>query len=62
LGVLLEMKEDLLQAQKMYRAALSLDPTYAPANENLHRTVTWDYSKENPNFGEMTDPTLTEKK
>jgi DNA-binding NtrC family response regulator len=39
LGVLLEMGGDRLEAQKQYRAALALDPTYAPAVENLNRAV-----------------------
>jgi DNA-binding NtrC family response regulator len=39
LGVLLEMSGNKLEAQKNYRAALALDPTYKPANENLSRTT-----------------------
>ncbi|HUU96720.1 MAG TPA: response regulator [Phycisphaerae bacterium] len=39
LGVLLEMGGEKLEAQKDYRAALALDPTYKPANENLDRSV-----------------------
>jgi DNA-binding NtrC family response regulator len=39
LGVLLEMGGHTLQAQKNYRAALALDPTYKPAEENLSRTT-----------------------
>ena len=39
LGVLLEMAGRKLEAQKNYRAALALDPTYRPANENLSRTT-----------------------
>jgi len=39
LGVLLEMGGDRLEAQKQYRAALALDPTYKPADENLNRAV-----------------------
>lgn len=41
LGALLEIREDRLEAQKNYRAALSLDPTYEPARKNLHRSVSW---------------------
>ena len=37
LGALLEMHGDKLEAQKNYRAALALDPTYRPADENLAR-------------------------
>lgn len=47
LGLLLEVKGDLLAAQKMYRAALSLDPTYRPAQDNLHKTVEWGYRDDN---------------
>ncbi|HUX20056.1 MAG TPA: response regulator [Spirochaetia bacterium] len=39
IGVLLEIKNDWLQAQKFYRAALSIDPTYEPASRNLSRTT-----------------------
>jgi two-component system, OmpR family, alkaline phosphatase synthesis response regulator PhoP len=34
---LLEIKHDRLEAQKFYRAALEIDPTYRPAGENLER-------------------------
>jgi DNA-binding response OmpR family regulator len=37
LGALLEIKHDRLEAQKFYRAALEIDPTYRPAGENLER-------------------------
>lgn len=39
LGVLMEIEHDVRQAQKFYRAAISLDPTYEPAQRNLHRTT-----------------------
>lgn len=39
LGVLYEIRGDKLEAQRNYRAALALDPAYAPANENLNRTT-----------------------
>jgi len=39
LGVLLEMRGDKLEAQKNYRAALALDPSYAPADANLQRSM-----------------------
>jgi len=41
LGVLLEIRGDRLEAQKNYRAALSLDPTYEPAMKNLDRSIMW---------------------
>lgn len=37
LGALLEMKHDPLEAQRFYRAALEIDPTYEPAGANLDR-------------------------
>ena len=37
LGALLEIKHDRLEAQKFYRAAMEIDPTYRPAGENLER-------------------------
>ncbi|EKD82616.1 MAG: response regulator receiver protein, partial [uncultured bacterium] len=42
LGALLEIKGDWLTAQKFYRAALDLDPTYKPATINLERTTSWN--------------------
>ena len=51
MGILLEMENEVLEAQKKYRAALALDPTYKPAQENLDRTTQRDYSKEGMNFG-----------
>lgn len=40
LGALLEINSDWIEAQKFYRAALDIDPTYTPARENLDRTTT----------------------
>ncbi|MFW5788074.1 MAG: response regulator, partial [Halanaerobiales bacterium] len=37
LGVIYEMKNNQPEAMKMYRAALALDPTYKPADDNLQR-------------------------
>ncbi|MBN2181672.1 MAG: response regulator [Sedimentisphaerales bacterium] len=39
LGALLEIQGDKLEAQKNYRAAISLDPGYKPAHENLSRST-----------------------
>lgn len=39
LGVLYETEEDFPKAKIMYRTALSLDPTYSAAQEDLHRLV-----------------------
>ena len=41
LGALLEIKGDWVEAQKFYRAALEIDPTFKPARENLERTTSW---------------------
>jgi two-component system, OmpR family, alkaline phosphatase synthesis response regulator PhoP len=38
-GALLEIKHDRLEAQRFYRAALDIDPTYRPARINLNRTT-----------------------
>ncbi|MDY6824546.1 MAG: response regulator [Thermodesulfobacteriota bacterium] len=42
LGALLEIKGDRLEAQKFYRAALDIDPTFKPAQVNLDRTTCWN--------------------
>jgi DNA-binding response OmpR family regulator len=39
LGAILDIGGDHLQAQKNYRAALALDPSYGPAQQNLSRSV-----------------------
>jgi DNA-binding response OmpR family regulator len=39
LGALMEIQGDRLEAQKNYRTALSLDPSYEPAIANLHRST-----------------------
>jgi DNA-binding response OmpR family regulator len=41
LGALLEVQGDRGEAQKNYRAALSLDPSYAPSIKNLERSTSW---------------------
>jgi len=42
LGALLEIKGQRLEAQKFYRAALEIDPTFKPAQANLERTTSWN--------------------
>ena len=39
LGVIMEVRGDRVEAQKNYRAALSLDPSYEPAIKNLQRST-----------------------
>jgi FixJ family two-component response regulator len=41
LGVLLELQGNRLEAQKFYRAALDIDPTYKPAWANLERATSF---------------------
>jgi len=41
LGALTEIQGDSEEAQKNYRAALALDPSYAPAIKNLARSTSW---------------------
>jgi lipoprotein NlpI len=41
LGALLEIKGDAVEAQKFYRAALDIDPTFKPAHANLDRITSW---------------------
>jgi DNA-binding response OmpR family regulator len=42
LGALMEIKGEPMQAQKFYRAALDIDPTFKPASANLERTTSWN--------------------
>ncbi|MHB8092304.1 MAG: sigma-54-dependent transcriptional regulator [Syntrophales bacterium] len=46
LGAMMEIKGDRTEAQKNYRAALSLDPSYQPAIDNLHRSTTAKWKQE----------------
>ncbi|WP_449246082.1 response regulator [Desulfarculus baarsii] len=39
LGALLEIKGEVLRAQKFYRAALDIDPAFEPAQANIRRTT-----------------------
>jgi len=56
LGALLEIQGDREEAQKNYRAALSLDPSYRPAIENLDRSAAWSpRRKGRPLFGSRED-------
>jgi hypothetical protein len=42
----MEIRGDRVEAQKNYRAALSLDPSYEPAIKNLHRSTTAKWRQE----------------
>jgi len=42
LGALEEMSGNIIEAQKHYRTALSIDPTYEPAKRNLDRSTSWE--------------------
>jgi DNA-binding response OmpR family regulator len=42
LGALLEIKGEGIEAQKFYRAALDIDPTFKSAWANLERSTSWD--------------------
>jgi DNA-binding response OmpR family regulator len=55
LGVLLERRGGRLEAQRYYRAALALDPTYKPAWNNLNRsTQSWPEGHADLGGGEET--------
>jgi tetratricopeptide (TPR) repeat protein len=43
LGVAHELKGKLTEAGRFYRAALSFNSGYTPAQQNLHRVVQWPY-------------------
>jgi len=45
LGALLEIRGNRTEAQKNYRAALALDPSYAPAIKNLERSSSWGWKQ-----------------
>ncbi len=53
LGLILEMQDRSTEAQKKYRAALALDPTYKPAQANLDRASQFGYDKEEIDLDEL---------
>jgi len=55
LGVLCEINDDKLEAHKNYRAALALDPTYRPADQNLRR-ATGVTLREDIDLGDAPEP------
>jgi tetratricopeptide (TPR) repeat protein len=59
LGAVMEICGDRVEAQKNYRAALSLDPSYKPAIKNLQRSTetTWK-RKGYIDLGEKMDPKI----
>ena len=59
LGALMEIQGDRAEAQKNYRTALSLDPSYEPAIQNLHRSTT---AKWRQTGGILLDETKKEEK
>ncbi len=52
LGVYLEIKNELIDALKMYRVALDIDPTYKPAQANLDRGTKFQYTREGIDMGD----------
>jgi DNA-binding response OmpR family regulator len=52
LGVIAEYKGQIERAQKHYRAALALDPTYTPARSNLERSAQYTYSRAKIDLGD----------
>ncbi|MFP4457638.1 MAG: response regulator [Clostridia bacterium] len=52
LGVIAEYNGNLDQAQKHYRAAIALDPTFSPARANLTRTSSIQYTKRDIDLGD----------
>lgn len=55
LGVIFEMEGEVLEAQKKYRAALALDPSYQPSQDNLARTSEFDTDPAEANLGAVEE-------
>lgn len=51
LGAILELKKETVEALKMYRAAIAVEPTYKPASDNLARATQWSYTKQGLQLG-----------
>lgn len=54
-GVLLESLGQINDAQKLYRAALAVDPSYGPANANLERLCRLKYSPVGIDLGDKPE-------
>ena len=52
LGQITEFQGDQLEALKLYRAAIGLDPTYQPAQDNLDEAAFGHHSRRLPSFDE----------
>lgn len=61
LGALLELNGDWLDGLKHYRAALALDPTYSPANQNVDRIVSRQERGKGINLGEENDSSQADR-
>ena len=61
LGVILEMRGETTEALKKYRAALALDPSYKPAEQNIERATQFDYSPEGIKLDEETEADTGDK-
>lgn len=55
LGVADEFRGDVDAARRMYRVALTLDPTYKPAEINLDRVTRWKYELNDINLGDFPE-------
>lgn len=51
LGILDEYDGNIDMAQKHYRAALALSPSYEPASRNLNRTIQMSYTRQGVDLG-----------
>lgn len=52
IGVVHELRHERVEAQQQYRLALELDPTYAPARENLEKSTGDPSRRGAPSLGE----------
>lgn len=57
MGVILEVQGKVDMAQRMYRAALVMDPSYRPALDNLNRTVEYARRRERPDLDSLVQHT-----
>jgi DNA-binding NtrC family response regulator len=55
LGAISEIQGDATEALKRYRAAMALDPSYKPAEENIGRATKFEYSPEGIKIDEETE-------
>lgn len=55
IGAIMELRGDIDAARRMYRVAVTIEPAYGPARQNLERTCGWRYDAAGINLGDWPE-------